>query len=189
MSFQAKRELLLQTAPRYQAAGHRQKSTILDEFVAATGYDRKYAIRLLSREPPPPAPIKRPRPPRYGPAVQEALRIAWAASNGICAKRLVPFLPELLPILERHGHLSLTDTLREQLLALSPATADRLLRSIRDTSQPHGISTTKRGALLKHQVPVRTFADWNEASPALWRLIWSLIVAGMQKVPSCIHWS
>jgi hypothetical protein len=36
MSFQAKRELLLQTAPRYQAARHGQKSIILDEFVAAT---------------------------------------------------------------------------------------------------------------------------------------------------------
>jgi hypothetical protein len=162
MSFQAKRELLVQTASRYQAASHVQKSLILDEFVAATGYDRKYAIRLLTNPVTPPAPIRRPRAPHYGPAVQEALRIAWAASNGICAKRLVPFLVELVPILERHGHLSLTDAVREQLLALSPATADRLLRPIREASQPHGIGTTKRGTLLKHQVPVRTFADWNE---------------------------
>src|SRR5262245_17720098 len=119
MSFQAKRELLVQTAPRYQAASHSQKSIILDEFVAATSYDRKYAIRLLTRPVIPSTPIKRPRAPRYGPAVQEALRVAWAASNGICAKRLVPFLPELVPILERHGHLSLTDVVRGQLLALS----------------------------------------------------------------------
>jgi hypothetical protein len=52
MSFQAKRELLAQIADRYQAAGHAQKSVILDEFVAATGYTRKYAIRVL-RHPPP----------------------------------------------------------------------------------------------------------------------------------------
>jgi hypothetical protein len=162
MSFQAKRELLLQTAPRYQAASHSQKSTILDEFVAATGYERKYAIRLLSSPVTPPAPIKRPRAPHYGPAVQEALRVAWAASNGICAKPLIPFLPELVPILERHGHLSLTDTVRAQLLTLSPATADRLLRPIREATHPQGIGTTKRGTLLKHQVPVRTFTDWNE---------------------------
>ena len=48
MSFQAKRELLAQVAPRYQHATHTQKSLILDEFIAATGYARKYAIRLLT---------------------------------------------------------------------------------------------------------------------------------------------
>jgi hypothetical protein len=52
MSFQAKRELLTQVAGRYSEASGRQKSLILDEFVAATGYQRKYAIRLLRRPPP-----------------------------------------------------------------------------------------------------------------------------------------
>src|SRR6266536_2321927 len=47
MSFRAKRELLVQVAPRYRAARHGQRSVILDEFVAVTGYERKYAIRLL----------------------------------------------------------------------------------------------------------------------------------------------
>ena len=47
MSFRAKRELLVQVAPRYRAARHGQRSAILDEFVAVTGYERKYAIRLL----------------------------------------------------------------------------------------------------------------------------------------------
>jgi len=47
MSFGAKRELLVQVAPRYRAARRGQRSTILDEFVAVTGYDRKYAIRRL----------------------------------------------------------------------------------------------------------------------------------------------
>jgi hypothetical protein len=165
MGFQAKRELLAQVAPRYQHANHAHKSLILDEFVAATGYARKYAIRLLSQPVSPPAPIKRPRQPRYGPAVQDALLTAWAATNFICAKRLVPFLPELLPSLERHGHLQLTDEVRAQLLAISPATADRILRLRRQAEHPRGISTTKSGKLLKHQVPIRTFTDWNDASP------------------------
>jgi hypothetical protein len=54
---------------------------------------------------------------------------------------------------------------RAQLLAISPATADRLLQRARAAGQPHGISTTKAGSLLKRQIPVRTFADWNEATP------------------------
>ncbi len=166
MSFHAKRELLAQVAPRYQQARRGQKSLILDEFVAATGYVRKYAIRLLTRPPLlAPARIERPRAPRYGPAVQAALETAWAATNFIGAKRLVPFLPKLVPILERHGYLSLTDDVREQLLTLSPATADRLLQRARTAGQPQGVSTTKAGTLLKRQIPIRTFADWDDMAP------------------------
>lgn len=166
MSFGAKRELLAQVAPRYHQATSAQKSHILDEFVAATGYARKYAIRLLASPPlPPPSTIRRPRAPRYGPAVQAALEVAWAASNFIGTKRLVPFLPKLVPLLEQYGHLALSDQVRAQLLSLSPATADRLLQRARHAAQPHGISTTKPGSLLKRQIPVRTFADWSDTSP------------------------
>ena len=166
MSFRSKRELLAQVAPRYQQATHSHKSIILDEFVAATGYARKYAILLLTRPPlPAPAQIRRPRAPHYGAAVQQALETAWSAANCIGTRRLVPFLPKLVPALERHGHLTLTDAVREQLLAISPATADRLLQPVRAAGQPRGISTTKAGSLLKRQIPVRTFADWDDATP------------------------
>jgi len=165
MSFQAKRELLAQTAARYQAVGRAQRTTILDEFVAATGYTRKYALRMLRHPPPVAAAITRPRAPRYGLAVQAALQVAWEAANGICGKRLVPFLPELVPALERHGHLALPDEVRAQLLTLSPATADRLLTRARRAAEPRGITTTKPGALLKRQVPLRTFAGWDDATP------------------------
>ncbi len=165
MSFLAKRELLARVAPRYQSAPPSQKSVILDEFVAVTGYARKYAIRLLAHPVTPPIPLTRPRERLYGRAVQDALVIAWTATNRICAKRLVPFLPELVPTLERHGHLTLTDAVRSQLLALSPATADRILRAYRERDVPHGITTTRRGLLLKQQVPVRTFAGWDDVRP------------------------
>src|SRR5712692_9978687 len=95
---------------------------------SSMSYERKYAIRLLLGPIRPPAPIRRPRVAHYGPDVQEALSVVWSAANGICAKRLVPFLPELIPTLERHGHMVVTDEVREQLLTLSAATVDRLLR-------------------------------------------------------------
>ncbi len=106
MSFRAKREVLAQVAPRYREAGYKERSVILDEFVAVTGYDRKYAIRLRLGPIRPLAPISRPRAAQYGPEVQAVLARAWTAANGICGKRLVPFLPELIPTLERHGHLT-----------------------------------------------------------------------------------
>ena len=166
MSVQAKRELLAQTGPRYRAAPPQQKRTILDEFVAATGYARTYAIRLLGQPTVPrPAPITRPRARQYGPAVVEALTVAWAASNYVCAKRLVPFLPDLVASLERHGHHTLSAEVRAHLLTLSAATADRLLRPTRERARPRGIGTTKVGTLLTHKVPIRTFAAWDDVRP------------------------
>jgi len=163
MSFASRRELLAKVAPRYREATRKQKTVILNEFISSTGYKRKYAIRLLSLpEIPIARAIKRPRARFYGEAVQEALKIAWCAANCIASKRLSPFLAELVPVLERHGHLELNDEVRHQLISISSATIDRILKPWRSRS---GRGTTKRGSLLKHQVPVRTFADWEEKWP------------------------
>jgi hypothetical protein len=163
MSFRSKQELLQQTAPRYQEATELQKVGILNEFVAATGYARKYAIRVLNHPGVPRLEIERSRARSYGPEVQEALHLAWLAANRICAKRLVPFLPTLVESLERHGHLQLTTEVRTQLFAISSATADRLLRPYRVL--PRSRSTTRAGTLLKKQIPIRTFQGWNDAQP------------------------
>ena len=150
MSFASKCELLAQVAPRYREVGHQEKTAILDQFVAATGYARKYAIRLL-QQPLPLASkeIRRPRERHYGPEVQAALAIAWTAANCICGKRLVPFLPELVPLLEAHGHLSLTDEVRNQLLAISPARLHRApaggLRPLRGRGGLPAVSRTLSG--------------------------------------------
>ena len=162
MSGLAKRELLVQVSPRYRDAIPREKRVILDEFVAATGYARKYAIRLLGDVGVGLMATPRLRKRRYGKDVEAALIVAWAAANYICGKRLVPFLPELLPILESHGHLAVGGDVHDQLLMMSPATADRILGRYRLRGAPRGIGTTRRGILLKHQVPVRTFADWTD---------------------------
>jgi len=164
LSYRAKRELVCQIAPRYREASSALKEIILDEFVAATGYARKYAIRLLNHPVELKLTIERPRPPRYGPEVQQALHLTWTAANHMCAKRLMPFLPTLVESLERHGHLHLSEQCRNQLLSMSPATADRILRPYRKQER-RGISTTRSGTLLKKQIPIRTFQDWNEVKP------------------------
>src|SRR5712692_2129298 len=101
---------------------------------------------------------------RYGSDVQHALFLAWHAANRISAKRLTPFLPTLIDALERHEHLQISEECRRQLLAMSAATADRLLASQRKLSQ-RGLSTTRAGTLLKKQIPIRTFQEWSEAKP------------------------
>lgn len=147
---------------------------MLDEFVAATGYHRDYAITLLNRPLAPSRPPaksaessvkKRRRKRRYTPEVQRLLVRLWQLSGGLCGKRLVPAIPDLLDALERHEGStgwSLEPGVRDRLLLISPATADRLLSEARRGQKPIGLSTTRPGTLLKQHIPVRTFSDWNE---------------------------
>jgi hypothetical protein len=167
MSLKSRHELLRSIGPRYRAARWNDKRLILDEFIAATGYHRKYAIAILreTNEPLFVANKKaRRRPRQYTEAVKDALIVIWLATNRLCSKRLVPFLPEFISVLERHGHLCLAAEVRERLLQISPATVDRLLDEVRHSGQ-RGVGTTHRGALLKYQIPVRTFADWDDLKP------------------------
>lgn len=164
LSYGARREVVAQIAPRYQEATGAQKMLLLDRVVEVTGYARKYAIHLLNHLPESATQILRPRRPIYGPAVQEALFLAWRTIQYPCAQRLVPCLPSLIPLLERDGYLRLDEEHRRQLLAMSVRTVERLLSTQRRPA-PHGFSTTQPGTLLKHQIPIRTFAQWDDHRP------------------------
>lgn len=160
---QARRIVLQQIAPAYHQASGSQKQKILEEFVTVTGYAHKYAQWLLHHVQEvltPPTALRR----RSGPEVEEALVLAWKTLNRIGTKRLIPFLPDVLETLEEEGHIQLSKEHRTLLLSMSAATADRLLQAHRST-HPHGLSTTKAGPLLKQQIPIRTFAQWDEAKP------------------------
>src|SRR6266516_6834977 len=152
LSFAARRQVVERMVPFYREASLAQKALLLDQVVLVTGYARKYAIEMLNRAPKGTHALKRPRPPRYGHQVQHALVQAWKAARYICTKRLIPFLPTLVAVLERHGHLHLSEETRRQLLSMSPATADRILHTHR-TSAPGGFCTTHAGPLLKEQIP------------------------------------
>lgn len=160
---QARRALLQQVAPAYQNASPTQKPHILAHFLALTGYGRSYAAWLLNHAEEIAQTAALPRS-RYGPEVQQILVLVWETLNRICAKRLVPFLPDILDALEQGGYVQLSEEHRLLLLSLSAATADRLLR-VHRRARPHSLSTTNAGPLLKQQTPIRTFAAWNGAQP------------------------
>src|SRR5712691_3035309 len=164
LRYQARREVLQQVAPQYCEASSSQKRTLLDAFVATTGYHRTYARWLLNHAEEVQQTHGRSQFRKYGPDVQHALFLVWHAANRICAKRLMPFLPTMVEALERHEHLHLSEECRRQLLSMSAATADRLLRSQRTRGQ-RGLSTTRAGTLLKQQIPIRTFEEWSDTRP------------------------
>jgi len=166
MSFQSKRELLMQVIPRYRGSRKKQKKILLNEFIANTGYTRKYAVRLLSsKKLPDHKKITRNRLPTYSAKEFEIIKLAWTAANFIGAKRLAPFLVELIPCLEQNGYIHPDEETRQKVMSISASTIERLLKRYRQKINGHGISTTKNGTLLKKQIPVRTFTDWNDTQP------------------------
>ena len=112
MTKQGKQELLKAVRPRYRTASKREKSRILDEFVAATGYNRKYAIHLLRAGPSRPTQKRRGRRLIYGPDVVAALVQVWEACGHLCGKRLQHFMPDMVEALECHGELKLAPEAR-----------------------------------------------------------------------------
>jgi hypothetical protein len=107
MTYAMRMELANAIRGRYAAAANKDKRRILDEFVAATGYHEKSAIRVLNTPPEPKRRQTRQRPLLYDEAALGALIVLWEASDRVCGKRLKALLPILLPALERNGHLKL----------------------------------------------------------------------------------
>jgi hypothetical protein len=159
----ARVELASAVRQRYRTATAKEKRTILDEFVAVSGYHPKSAIRVLNAPVVPKRAQTRIRPSLYDEAARQALIVLWEASDRVCGKRLRPLLRILLPALERHGHLRLEEAIRTKVLAMSAATIDRLLRTPRNatrTRKPRRVMPQ-----IRRRVPVRTFADWHEPPP------------------------
>jgi hypothetical protein len=152
MSQRSKREMIETIRPRYLKASKTGKQQILDELIATTGYHRKYAIRVLRHRPKPKG-LKKPGRKRiYQGEVVLVLEQIWEICGRICSKRLQPFLPEMVTVLERCHELSLAEETKALLLGMSRATIDRCLKKARFTHPQHGLSTTKPGSLLKQAI-------------------------------------
>jgi transposase InsO family protein len=149
---------------RYRRAGKADKGAILEEFCKTTGYHRKSAIRLLGH-PPQGRAQRLGRPRRYGPDVVEALRQVWEVSDRLCSKRLAPFVAELVRVLEAQGELSLSAQLRAELVAMSAATMDRLLKRYRTGATRRPFTTMRSPTTLKGKIPIRTFGEWADVKP------------------------
>jgi len=164
MSKRSKQELTKEIHPRYLKASKADKIKILDEYTAATGYHRKYAIKLLKHGLTRKGYKKVGRKKKYQGEVVDVLENIWETCGRICSKRLHPFIPEMVSVLEREGELSCCPETKTLLLSMSRSTIDRCLKKARYTSLK-GISTTKPGTLLKKSIPVRTWHDWDDTKP------------------------
>jgi hypothetical protein len=136
----------------------------LDEFCANCDYNRKYAIRLLNGPAPRsrPVPVRRPRGTSYGPALIRILQAVWEAADYPWSVRLKALLPEWMPWIRRRFRL--TAELERQLLAISPRSIDYRLAAHKRQRRRRLYGRTKPGALLKHQIPIKT-DRWDVQKP------------------------
>lgn len=169
---------------RYQKSKKREKITILNEFTKLTGYNRSYASQILNQ-----SKLlgyvhvagktikyirdhkkRRKKKRYYDHDVLIALKKLWEGADFICSKRLAPYLEEYITVLERCGEIKLTHEVREKLLTISPATIDRLLAPVRKRQQFKGRSTTRPGSLLKKNIPIRTYSEWDDRRPGFFEV-------------------
>ena len=164
MTQHTKADIIRHFRKPYGRASKAEKGRILDVVIESTSYSRKHAIALLTGPAVPRIRPKRSHRSRYAHLCDILIRI-WAASNYLCGKRLKPFLPVLVESLKHHKEIDLSEEDEALILTASAATIDRLLAPERKKNVIKGRSTTKPGTLLKHQIPIRTFAQWTEETP------------------------
>jgi hypothetical protein len=118
LTMQERKRVVEKTAGRYRQAGKKEKGTILNEFVALTGYTRSYA-RLVLRNHGRVVQVSsklrvrgdvgqraaRGRRAYYDEKVVKLLVLVWRVMDHICGKRLAPVLGEMVELLEWRGEL------------------------------------------------------------------------------------
>ena len=164
----ARREVVSAVIERYRSAKRAEKGRMLDALCATTGWHRKHAVRALRQhETAGPDGVKAPRERRrrYGATIKDAMTALWEASDRVCGKRLKVMIPTLLPALEQHGRLQLSQADHDRVLAISAATIDRLLVDVKIAASGGRRRRAGFYSAIRREVPIRTFNDWNSPAP------------------------
>ncbi len=178
LSMKERQSVTREVAKRYRKAAKKDKGLILNEFIKLTGYNRKYGadvLRIYGKriyvrgnvciEAGVKKKVKRNRQKYYDDGVYRVLLKVWKIMNYMCGKRLKCILRELITKLQEYKEIEIDDETKEKLFKISASTIDRLLSTERKRLKIKSRSRTKPGTLLKHQIPIRTFSEWDEKRP------------------------
>jgi hypothetical protein len=164
---------------------------ILDQYVRPTGYNRKYAVRVLSA---PPAKTttfvidgktvvfnvgKKPKPknrlgkPVYTPDTIACIKAIWRFYRYKCGSYPTELLRQNIDFLSssRMPDFHITPEIRARLPAISGRQTGLLLKPARDALRLHGISGAKSAAALLKKIPLRTrYTDEERNTPGFCRV-------------------
>ncbi len=184
LSMKERHRVIAETAGRYRAASKKEKGHILNELTALTGYSRKYALHLLTWWGKavqrvlggtrlkivigsPRVRKKRRGKKKYSEARYESLKRIWATFDCMCGTRLAVFLRENIAFLALHAEYAITDAVRAELAAISPATIDRLRAKEKQTPWflKRHYPASEAANHYKTKIPVRTYYGSDEQRP------------------------
>jgi hypothetical protein len=187
LDMKSKNKVCEQIYKRYQRESKKGKGKMLKEYSLSLNMNRDYlahklsnwgktryavvngkTVKFTAKEPVRSRPKaaggkKTGRPEKYHKAFVKALVGIWEFFDYPCGKLLAPLIKSALSFLILEFSLALE--FRELFESVSPSTIDRKLKKEKKRYRIKGISTTKKGTLLKSQIPVRVYFDWDERKP------------------------
>ena len=192
LDMKTKKKICKEIYKRYQRAGKKDKAKILNEYSITLDYNRDYLAHLLAnwgktrysvldgksvkyvaKEPVKDRKEalggkKTGRPRKYNEVFFEVLKNIWELFDYQCGKLLAPLIKGMIHFLVVEYNLD--EEQRALLETVSPATIDRKLKKEKERFRIKGISTTKRGTLLKSRIPIRVCFDRDERKPGFFEL-------------------
>jgi len=179
LSMAARHEITKKYAREYAGAAKKERGRMLDELVGVSGWSRANARRAIAaaskRRGPARAVVRKPRAAIYGYDTLKVLIQVWTVLGEPCGKYLAPIMEASLAQLEGFGELDqvaarLSEPVRAQLVVMSPATIDRMLRPTKAARYPAAKSATRPSATLRSSIGVRQAMDEMEKAPGFFEI-------------------
>lgn len=136
MTIDERRKYLRKMKKRYVEADRKERGRLLDEMEAVTELGRKYLIHLvggdMKRKP-----RRQQRGRKYGPEVDDVVRVIDESYGYLCAERVTPNLKWMTQHLVKHDELHVSASTLEKLGQISISTVGRIQGRVRqDTPRP-----------------------------------------------------
>ena len=164
MTVDERRKCLKRMQGRYLAASRAERGRLLDELAELTGLQRKSVVRLMKGPTLERQARRQQRGREYGIAVDDAPRVIWESLDYVCAERLTPALVATAEHLARHGELTVTDELLEQLGRISVSSVQRRLTRLGQDTMRLPRRGPDRANKVAREIPMRRI-PWDTADP------------------------
>lgn len=140
--------------------GKKARSRLLNEYTEVTGFERKYAIKVLGgkRRNPPSKQKPKGAPTRYSADLTKPLKELWFWMDQPCGKRMKDMLPVWLDGSERYS-----EEVKEKLISMSATTLDRRLKTTKAQRTIKRLPPRSDTA-IKSQVEIRA-EKWDVDEP------------------------